>query len=943
MIKLRSRLVSLALAGLMAGQAVLPVWAAEAKEVVDTGAATENIDAAEAAEASEEDTVGTEAVVTPAEDEETTEQDSAAAESAQETETTESTAQDTENTAPEDAAANEAMVHAAEDEVMVLAAEDEVTAAGETDAVAVTEVGADGWPIGGIPGSTGGVLFPQNSDGTVTINGQRHNVGTRAHRTIDTVDSTALGVRMYMFRHPISEDYYSKYFYDTALDPDSRTRLADTGVQNVVGEDGYPIFANGESTRSLFDPDSDTYQATQVNHLFSQQIYEDTGYLSYNSMDNYAYLNPSTGDFRVYEDIGVPWWGYAVKEDGSLRYDASLLEYKFQGQFFPYDDLTDYVEPNIRQIANSDASPMSTTDRGYGRALYRATGYTFHYGMMLETDFVQPIDGMVTGSGRAENMRYEFTGDDIIWVFLDGVLVLVPAQIYTHGAGVGSIDFATGEVTMGTWTTTIRQMFGQAGMEDAVEWNGDTFADYSEHTMQMFYAETGEDAARLQVRFNLVTIPDYQADKHVYDAAGQQIDGKAIEVGDVLTYTVTAENPALVTKDVVITDTLPEGVEFVSAENNGSYADGKVTWQLSLAAGAKRTVSCKVRVTAAAMGRTLVNTALEQVGQIAIRTNEVSNPVNERYRITTEAEHGTISEPVSNILRGSAQTVSYKAEGGYLLDSVTVDGKAVDPATYENSYTFANITEDHIIKAVYTAVVDPTKAVADKDGKDMTYQHFSDGDEVVYSITVTNPSGLSHDITVTDDVPASLSIEQVSDDGRVKDQRVTWTLQNVAAHESRTVTITAKAIGTYDLQTVENQALMNIAGYQRNTNKVVTYIKAKERPRDNGGNSGGSDGGSGGGSDETQVITKVVTETVKTEVPVAVPAIVPVVEPAVETTAPADTTSAQDTAINASAPTGGANITTGDDSQMLVYAGIAALSALLLAGWAVYRRRSLLS
>ena len=71
-----------------------------------------------------------------------------------------------------------------------------------------------------------------------------------------------------------------------------------------------------------------------------------------------------------------------------------------------------------------------------------------------------------------------------------------------------------------------------------------------------------------------------------------------------------------------------------------------------------------------------------------------------RPTITTEVVHGTITK-TTQVEKGSKKTITYNADDGYTLKSVTVDGESVSISTYANKYTFNNIIKDHTIKVVY--------------------------------------------------------------------------------------------------------------------------------------------------------------------------------------------------------------------------------------------------
>ena len=278
-----------------------------------------------------------------------------------------------------------------------------------------------------------------------------------------------------------------------------------------MGTDGYPIAKNGaKSLSGLFSG------ATETNNLFIKSIYADTGYYEYSSFENYAYLDTSSSgskkDFKVYKQIGTP-----TNEDKYF--------YK-RGNFMPYNSISAGRFSTNKNLYDEDGKALTDTAPRKEEKLYLVNGTpNYYFGMEVSANFVQQKNGQVTQNGKKEPMVYEFNGDDDMWVFIDGILVLDIGGI--HDAHSGKINFATGVVswkdcvTGGTPVesiTTIKKLFKEAGyFQDGTVWNdnkvsdyfkGDTFKDYSSHTMRMFYFERGAGASNLHMKFNLPVVPE---------------------------------------------------------------------------------------------------------------------------------------------------------------------------------------------------------------------------------------------------------------------------------------------------------------------------------------------------------------------------------------------------------------------------------------------------
>ena len=106
------------------------------------------------------------------------------------------------------------------------------------------------------------------------------------------------------------------------------------------------------------------------------------------------------------------------------------------------------------------------------------------------------------------------------------------------------------------------------------------------------------------------------------------IDGRIVKAGDELLYKVTYKNTTGETQDVTITDSIPKYTTYVegSADNDGKYADGKITWtKKNVADGETFEVTFKVRVDKNVDGQTVINKANVKDGFNDSDTNAIRN------------------------------------------------------------------------------------------------------------------------------------------------------------------------------------------------------------------------------------------------------------------------------------------------------------------------------
>ena len=130
----------------------------------------------------------------------------------------------------------------------------------------------------------------------------------------------------------------------------------------------------------------------------------------------------------------------------------------------------------------------------------------YSFGMNLGADFYMPKDGKVNN----QDMVFDFTGDDDVWVFIDGVLVLDLGGI--HQALGGKINFHTGDITYDKMqrygnppATTITEAFTNAGKT----WDSTA---YKTHHLSFFYLERGDGGSNCKISFNLPVKPSKAID-----------------------------------------------------------------------------------------------------------------------------------------------------------------------------------------------------------------------------------------------------------------------------------------------------------------------------------------------------------------------------------------------------------------------------------------------
>ncbi|MBO7520191.1 MAG: fibro-slime domain-containing protein, partial [Clostridia bacterium] len=232
----------------------------------------------------------------------------------------------------------------------------------------------------------------------------------------------------------------------------------------------------------------------------------------------------------LFTDSGTPGVKYAGEgtylyqfdsDTGYYYYDSSKNGASFQaseGRFYVYSDPTYIRGQQLRNNSWTNTSDRSTAFMPLNGEINigekDGTG-NFWFGMKNTIDFFLPeVPGANNGncnySTTGQPMEFRFSGDDDMWIFIDGELVLDLGGI--HGSVSGTIDFSKGTVTQNGTVSPLPSSIKEG-----------------EHTLTMYYLERGSSRSNCSIYFNIC--PRYALDLTKRDADSQQLlDGAEFTV-----------------------------------------------------------------------------------------------------------------------------------------------------------------------------------------------------------------------------------------------------------------------------------------------------------------------------------------------------------------------------------------------------------------------------
>ena len=132
-----------------------------------------------------------------------------------------------------------------------------------------------------------------------------------------------------------------------------------------------------------------------------------------------------------------------------------------------------------------------------------AATYNYGYAARIDVKFNLTPDGMIDG----KPIVFEFSGDDDVWVFIDGQLALDIGG--THTATGGKIDFSNAGTEKTATVYSVKSSGGSSTNGKNVEKKFNISGkNTDEHTLTMFYMERGMWESNMKLTFNFFPVPE---------------------------------------------------------------------------------------------------------------------------------------------------------------------------------------------------------------------------------------------------------------------------------------------------------------------------------------------------------------------------------------------------------------------------------------------------
>ena len=218
----------------------------------------------------------------------------------------------------------------------------------------------------------------------------------------------------------------------------------------------------------------------------------------------------------------VDYWYFDSADNNASNKNLQLQQSKEDGYF---------LNPSDQAVKGQTASPgyPATNDNNYfpfntNAQSGNATMLNYGFGQKFDLKFKLTSDGTVkTTDNEDAPIEFNFSGDDDVWVFIDGKLVLDVGG--GHGKVNGTINFKDKKATVSSVKNDATGGGVTPSKVNSFASDETITKDYftKEHTLTMFYMERGLWESNMSISFNFPDENEFQVEKNV-DTAGVNKD-----------------------------------------------------------------------------------------------------------------------------------------------------------------------------------------------------------------------------------------------------------------------------------------------------------------------------------------------------------------------------------------------------------------------------------
>lgn len=289
---------------------------------------------------------------------------------------------------------------------------------------------------------------------------------------------------------------------------------------------------------------------------------------------------------KVYENVTFPFVKKAMRSssrtsDGTVDYwcfdsaDQSLANKNLQLQYDTTDEY--FLQSTDTEVKGRTADKITDNGNYFPLNSKDQTGdaseLNYGFGQKFDLKFRLTSDGTVVDSENNKvPIEFNFSGDDDVWVFIDGQLVLDVGG--DHDVVEGTINFANKTATVDRVKNSNSNSGGASGVNTNVVKDFSTrlsSADYftKEHTLTMFYMERGLWESNMKITFNFPQENKLTVEKEVDTTGANDIFKGAL--ADVGTFDFEIKNLATSGNPKKVSD--PSNPEVKKVFND--YSDNK--------------------------------------------------------------------------------------------------------------------------------------------------------------------------------------------------------------------------------------------------------------------------------------------------------------------------------------------------------------------------------